>query len=77
MGINMSYCMFENTVRALEEVLEKMWEQDFDPDSLSSHERRAYNQLYEMGSSIHAAIDEIEERKYDEELAKLDKEDDE
>lgn len=77
MGINMSYCMFENTVRALEEVLEKMWEPDFDPDSLSSHERRAYNQLYEMGSSIHVAIDEIEERKYDEELAKLDKEDDE
>lgn len=73
----MSYCMFENTVKALEEVLEKMWEPDFDPDSLSSYERQAYDQLYEMASSIHASIDEIEERKYDEELAKQDEEDDE
>lgn len=73
----MSYCMFENTVKALEEVLEKMWEPDFDPDSLSSYERHAYDQLYEMASSIHASIDEIEERKYDEELAKQDEEDDE
>lgn len=77
MGINMSYCMFENTVRALEEVLEKMWEPEFDPDSLSSSERRAYHQLYDMASSIHWAIDEFEARKYDEELAKQDEDDDE
>ena len=78
MGINMSYCMFENTATAMEEILEKMWEEDFDPDELSSHERRAYDKLHDMASSMKSAIEEVEERKYEEEISqRLEEEEDE
>lgn len=63
MGINMSYCMFENTVKAMEEIKERMWDEDFDPDNLSNYERRAYDALYDLVDSIKDALDEIEERK--------------
>lgn len=63
MGINMSYCMFENTVTAMEEIKERMWEEDFDPDELSSHERRAYDALYDLVDSIKDALNAIEEEK--------------
>lgn len=63
MGMNMSYCMFENTVKAMEEIKEKMWEDDFDPDQLSSYERRAYDALYDLCDSMICALGEIEDRK--------------
>lgn len=59
----MSYCMFENTVTAMEEIKERMWDEDFDPDELSSHERRAYDALYDLVDSIKCELDEIEDRK--------------
>jgi|AGFS01.1.fsa_nt_gi hypothetical protein len=70
MGINMSYCMFENTVTAMEEIKERMWEEDFDPDELNQYERRAYDQLYEICSSIMQSVEEMEERKYEEDIAR-------
>lgn len=62
MGINMSYCMFENTVTAMEEIKERMWDEDFNPDDLSKYERRAYDALYDLLDSMQSALSEIEER---------------
>ena len=62
MGINMTYCMFENTVTAMEEIKERMWDEDFNPDDLSPYERRAYDALYDLVDSIKDALLDIEER---------------
>lgn len=63
MGFNMSYVMFENTVRAMEEMKERMWEEDFDPDELSKTELRYYNELWDLVDSIKYALLAIEEQK--------------
>lgn len=70
MGINMSYCMFENTVTAMKEMKEKMWEEDFDPNTLSKYERRAYDELYDLIDSIQGAMEAVEEREEEADLAR-------
>lgn len=65
---NMSYCMFENTQLALEQIVAKMQEavgegtvQDFFMD-LSSDERRAMSELFDLTEQFRFLSNHIWER---------------
>lgn len=64
MGINMSYCMFENTSKAMQEIIDKMYEDDFDPNELSPYEKRAFDALYDQVQTIKDRLDELEESEW-------------
>lgn len=73
---NMSYCMFENTSNDMQEIIDKMYEDDFHPDKLSKTERRAFDSLYDQCQTmfdrlveIHEFLDEEQEAMWDEEDA--------
>ena len=45
MPMNMSYCRFQNTLKALRECVDALDEIDYDVEKLCSDERRAAKQL--------------------------------
>ncbi|UYL04763.1 hypothetical protein EBOKLHFM_00143 [Klebsiella phage KP13-26] len=57
---NMSYCMFENTSNDMQDIINKMYEDDFTPSQLSPRERRAYDALWEQAEAILDRLSEIE-----------------
>lgn len=57
---NMSYCMFENTSNDMQDIIDKIYEDDFHPDKLSPRERRAYDALYDQACTLQERLDEIE-----------------
>ncbi len=58
---NMSYCMFENTSNDLQDVIDKICENDFHPDQLSASERRAFDALYDQADTLRGRLIEIDE----------------
>jgi len=65
MGINMSYCRFMNTSQAMQEIIDKMYEEDFDPAKLAPHEKQAYDALYDQCETIKSRLDELEYSEWD------------
>lgn len=57
----MEYCMFENTSNDMQEIIDKMYEDDFHPDKLSKTERRAFDALYDQVQTMYERLDEIYE----------------
>lgn len=64
---NMSYCMFENTSNDMQDVIDKIYEDDFHPDNLSPRERRAFDAMYDQCQIMLERFNEFEEMFYDEE----------
>lgn len=58
---NMSYCMFENTSKDMQDIIDKMYENDFDPDKLSTSERRYYDQLWDQCETMINRLEELHE----------------
>lgn len=58
---NMSYCMFENTSNDLQDIIDKICEDDFHPDQLSRSERRAFDALYDQAETLRGRLIEIDE----------------
>lgn len=58
---NMSYCMFENTSKDMQDIIDKMYEDDFDPDELSTYERRYYDQLWDQCETMLQRLEELQE----------------
>lgn len=57
---NMSYCMFENTVNDMQDILDRIWEDDFDVKDLSRSEKRSYERMHELLGDMLARFDDIE-----------------
>lgn len=57
----MSYCMFENTSKDMQDIIDKMYEDDFDPDELSTYERRYYDQLWDQCETMLQRLEELQE----------------
>jgi len=64
---NMEYCMFENTSKDMQDIIDKMYEEDFHPDNLSKTERRFYDALYDQLQTMNDRLEEIEEMLQNEE----------
>ena len=65
-GPNMSYCMFENTVSAMRQILEALSEADTKADlNLNQYEQRAYQNLKEMCEEIVYEIERLEDAEGD------------
>ncbi len=64
---NMSYCMFENTSNDMQDVIDKMYEDNFHPSQLSPRERRAWDAMYDQVVTMKERFDEIEQMDYEEE----------
>ena len=60
---NMSYCMFENTSKDMQDIIDKMYEDDFDPDNLSKIERNYYDALWDQCETMLYRLDEIQDKK--------------
>ena len=61
-GPNMSYCMFENTVSAMRQILEALNEADTKADlKLNQYEQQAYRNLKNMCEKIVYEIERLEE----------------
>ena len=61
-GPNMSYCMFENTVLAMRQILRAMVEADTKADlKLNQYEQQAYRNLKDMCEEIVYEIECLEE----------------
>lgn len=58
---NMEYCMFENTSKDMQDIIDKMYEDDFHPDKLFKTERRYYDALYDQVQTMYERLVEIEE----------------
>lgn len=58
---NMSYCMFENTSNDMQDIIDKMYDDDFRPSQLSPRERRAYDALWDQAQTILDRLSELEE----------------
>lgn len=58
---NMSYCMFENTSNDLQDIIDKICEDDFHPDQLSPYERRAFDAMYDQAETLRGRLIEIDE----------------
>ncbi|AQW88875.1 hypothetical protein pEaSNUABM50_00346 [Erwinia phage pEa_SNUABM_50] len=58
---NMSYCMFENTSKDMQDIIDKMYEDDFDPDKLSKTERRAFDALWDQCETISERLSELDD----------------
>ena len=65
----MEYCMFENTSKDMQDIIDKMYEDDFHPDQLSKTERRYFDALYDQVQTMLERLDEIEEILQDELVA--------
>lgn len=65
----MEYCMFENTSKDMQDIIDKMYEDDFHPDKLSKTERRAFDALYDQVQTMYERLEEIEEMIQNEEEA--------
>jgi len=48
MTINMSYCMFENTLRAIEEINNCFDNNEIDITNMSEYERNSFNEISEQ-----------------------------
>jgi hypothetical protein len=61
-GPNMSYCMFENTVSAMRQILEALVKADTKADlDLNQYEQQAYRNLKDMCEEIVYEIERLEE----------------
>ena len=61
-GPNMSYCMFENTVSAMRQILEALSEADTKADlNFNQYEQRAYRDLKDICEEIVHEIERLEE----------------
>ena len=66
---NMSYCMCENTLAAMNQVLEAMQEEGpMFLQEMNSYERRAFEQLFHAAEAFLTMSEELE-AEYEEELA--------
>lgn len=65
----MEYCMFENTSKDMQDIIDKMYEDYFHPDQLSKSERRYYNALYDQVQTMYERLEELEEMLHNEEEA--------
>ncbi|UYE98778.1 hypothetical protein XbC2_349 [Xanthomonas phage XbC2] len=66
---NMEYCMFENTSKDMQDIIDKMYQDDFHPDKLSKTERRYYDALYDQVQTLNDRLEELEEMLQNEEEA--------
>lgn len=66
---NMGYCMFENTSKDMQDIIDKMYEDDFHPDQLSKTERRYFDALYDQVQTMFDRLEEIDEILQNEEEA--------
>ena len=64
---NMSYCMFENTSNDMQDLIDKMYEDDFNPNNLSIREKRAFDQLYDQVETMRDRLSELDEIAWEEE----------
>lgn len=64
---NMSYCMFENTTNDMQDIIDKIYEDDFRPASLSSSERRAFDAMYDQVCTMKERFDELDDMEREEE----------
>ena len=61
-GPNMSYCMFENTVSAMRQILETLTEAERKADlNLNKYEQSAYRDLKDMCEEIIHEVERLEE----------------
>lgn len=58
---NMGYCMFENTSKDMQDIIDKMYEDDFDPEELSAYERRYFDQLWDQCETMLQRLEELQE----------------
>ncbi|SOK58628.1 hypothetical protein [Yersinia phage fHe-Yen9-04] len=58
---NMGYCMFENTSNDMQDIIDEMYNDDFDPDKLSITERRAFDSLWDQCETMHNRLSEIDD----------------
>ena len=64
---NMSYCMFENTSNDMQDIIDKIYEDDFRPANLSSRERRAFDAMYDQVMTMKERFDELDDIEREEE----------
>nr|DAY73756.1 MAG TPA: hypothetical protein [Caudoviricetes sp.] len=64
---NMSYCMFENTSNDMQDIIDKMYEDDFRPADLSNSERRAFDAMYDQVMTMKERFDELDDIEREEE----------
>lgn len=64
---NMSYCMFENTSNDMQDIIDKMYEDDFRPANLSNRERRAFDAMYDQVMTMKERFDELDDIEREEE----------
>lgn len=65
---NMSYCMFENTSRDMQDVIDRICEDDFNPNNLSKRERRAYDEMYDQVVTMKEYFEQIEQQDWNAEI---------
>ena len=71
----MSYVMFENTSNDMQDLIDKMYEEDFHPDKLSKSERKYFDALYDQVTTMYDRLDEILEMMQQEEDERYEAED--
>lgn len=60
MAINMTHCMFGNTSIAMQEIIDKMYEDDFNPNKLSNYEKKAYESLQDQCETMKSILEDLE-----------------
>lgn len=58
---NMGYCRFENTSNDMQDIIDKMYEDDFDPEKLSNTERRYFDALWDQCETMIQRLEEIQD----------------
>jgi len=62
-GPNMSYCMCENTLLAMEQIMEAMHEENYQfLQGLNSHERMCADQLFDLCEQFMTMYHELREK---------------
>lgn len=59
--INMQHCMFENTSKAMQEIIDKMYEEDFNPNLLNKYELQAFKELFDQCDTLINRLYELDE----------------
>ena len=62
---NMTYCMFENTSADMQDIIDLICEDDFNPKQLSKRERQAYDEMYNQVCTMKDYFEQIEEQEYE------------
>ena len=60
--INMSYCMFENTLKAIEEINNGFDDNEIDLQNMSEYERNSFNEISEQSLILVENIEKYKNR---------------